>query len=84
MLDAKRATEIAKKYLADIKNMYYHNISLEEIELTENKRHWLITLGYPKDHNISLFPGSSMKDYKIIKIDSENGDVIAMKIRNGE
>lgn len=75
MLDVKQAVEKASDYLV---NAYWKetivNAQLEEVELSEDQRYWLITLSF------SLMPGK--RQYKIFKIDVETGEVLSMKIRD--
>lgn len=60
------------------------NIQLEEVELTDKKTHWLITLSYEGVSNSvasSLLVGKSVR-YKVFKLDAKEGEVISMKIRD--
>jgi hypothetical protein len=56
---AKEAAQIATRYLAEMKNLPVVDISLEEIELTDDKNYWLVTLGHPRSYL------GTAKDYKI-------------------
>ena len=83
MIDVKEATEIARSHL---KSFFpeAEKLQLEEVELTENKSHWFITLSYEGVSNSvasSLLVGKSLR-YKIFKLDAESGEVISMKIRD--
>ncbi len=83
MIDVKQATGKAREYLVS----FYpeaEEVQLEEVELTNDKTHWLITLSYEGASNSvasSLLVGKSVR-YKIFKLDAENGEVISMKIRD--
>ncbi len=74
-LTAKEAAEVAAKYLAEMKDMNRLDISLEELELTDDKKCWLVTLGHPRSYM------GTTKDYKVIKVDAETGEVLSMKMR---
>jgi hypothetical protein len=83
MINVKKATDKAKEHLlaffpdAD-------QVQLEEVELSEDKAHWLITLSYEGVSSSvasSMLVGKSLL-YKIFKLDAKNGEVISMKIRN--
>lgn len=74
-LTAKEAAEVAAKYLAELKDMNRLDISIEEIELSSDEDYWLITLGHPRS-----FLGTA-KEYKVIKVDAETGEVLSMKMR---
>jgi hypothetical protein len=69
---------------------------IEETELSEDGKFWLITIGFnrnidPREQNLSpLVPGGILstaeqkatirRDYKIFKVDSSTGEVVSMKI----
>ena len=43
------AVNAARNYIKDFQELLdnpLHNLRLEEVELTEDEKHWLITLGY--------------------------------------
>lgn len=75
MLNAKQAAAKASQYLSSVRSVASFNIGLEEIELTEDRKYWLITLSHPKG-----YLGSAM-DYKIFKVDAYSGEVLSMKLR---
>jgi hypothetical protein len=83
MINVREATEKAREYLV----AFFpdaEKVQLEEVELTEDKSHWFITLSYEGVSNSvasSLLVGKSLR-YKIFKLDAESGDVISMKIRD--
>ncbi|MDF5717484.1 MAG: hypothetical protein PUP93_27370 [Rhizonema sp. NSF051] len=91
-LDARGAVMAAKKYFDEIQELIgstLQDILLEELELSEDKNFWLITLGFNrpvlKTKN-PLFPElvaspEYKREYKLFKIDSETGEVQSMKIR---
>jgi hypothetical protein len=83
MINVKDATDKAKEHLlaffpdAD-------QVQLEEVELSEDKAHWLITLSYEGVSSSvasSMLVGKSLL-YKIFKLDAKQGEVISMKIRD--
>jgi hypothetical protein len=79
----KDATAKARDYLQSF-FPDAEKVQLEEVELTEDKAHWFITLSYEGVSNSvasSLLVGKSVR-YKIFKLDAESGDVISMKIRD--
>ncbi|MEN8156703.1 MAG: hypothetical protein ABFS10_07120 [Bacteroidota bacterium] len=83
MIDVKEAADKAKAHLASF-FPDAEKVQLEEVELTEDKAHWFITLSYEGVSNSvasSLLVGKSVR-YKIFKLDAESGDVISMKIRD--
>ena len=81
MITAKEALDVAVNYLREFYTKI-SNILLEEIELTEDERYWLITLSYRKvDASIALgiLPP---RQYKVFKIDAAKGQVVSMKMRD--
>jgi hypothetical protein len=83
MIDVKEATDKAKEHLASF-FPDAENVQLEEVELTDDKAHWLITLSYEGvSHSVasSLLVGKSVR-YKIFKLDAKSGEVLSMKIRD--
>jgi hypothetical protein len=83
MINVQEATEKAKSYLLSF-FPDAENVQLEEVELTEDKAHWYVTISYEGLSNSvasSLLVGKSVL-YKIFKIDAQLGEVISMKIRD--
>lgn len=78
IIDAKEATNNAVQYLKRlIPNIT--NIILEEVELTDDEQFWLITLSYNElSTGIQNMFGKTIKIFKIRK---DNGEVMAMRIR---
>ncbi len=83
MIDVKEATGKAKEYLTSF-FPDAEKVQLEEVELTDDKTHWFITLSYEGVSNSvasSLLVGKSVR-YKLFKLEAESGEVISMKIRD--
>lgn len=68
------------------------HLQLEEVELSEDSRFWLITLGYDDPAVTSgslpdLIKTSSvlrprpLRKYKVVRVDAESGKSVAVKIR---
>lgn len=83
MINVKEATDKAKEHLV----AFFpdaEQVQLEEVELSKDKAHWLITLSYEglsSSVASSMLVGKSLL-YKIFKLDAKQGEVISMKIRN--
>jgi hypothetical protein len=82
MIDARTATD---KAIAYFKTFFPEatKVITEEVELTEDRKHWLVTVGYDSDDLAAptqLIIGRSKK-YKIFKIDVESSEILSMKIR---
>ena len=83
MINVKEATDKAKEYLISF-FPDAENLQLEEVELSVDKAHWLVTVSYEGVSNSvasSLLVGKTVL-YKIFKIDAENGEVLSMKFRD--
>ncbi len=83
MINVKEATDKAKEYLVSF-FPDAENVQLEEVEMTEDKAHWLVTISYEGVSNSvasSLLVGKTVL-YKIFKIDAKVGEVISMKFRD--
>ena|SRR5665213_2598289 len=86
-IDVRQAASAAAAYFKEL----YHTVisfSLEEVELSEDGSHWLITLSFDINANPGL--GALMAfqpprtKFKVFKVDAKTGKVIAMKIRKLE
>ena len=83
MIDVTKATEKARSHLVTF-FPEAEKVQLEEVELTDDKTYWYITLSYEGVSNSvasSLLVGKSVR-YKIFKLDAESGEVLSMKIRD--
>jgi len=97
MVDIKAAVNSAYSYLREIQELVggkFEDLRLEEVELSEDKRFWHITLGY--DLPVKVRVGSQLeemlisqtqrkqefqREYKLFKVNAETGEVESMKIR---
>lgn len=86
--DVKTAVSAAYNYLISIQDMMgnaLQDIRLEEVELSEEKNFWSITLGFDnpvktKDP-LAIQLGIPQREYKVFKVNAQTGEVEAMKIR---
>ena len=83
MLDAKEAARQAKEYFTTLYGNEGSGARLEEVELTDDGRHWMITLSVPARDQIS-WDLIGKRDYKIFKIAADTGEVKSMRIRKVE
>ncbi len=98
MIDVKEAVKVAHDYTRELYKDYgvgeVDPITLEEVELTDDERFWLITLGMyrselptttgpalPADAIAGRLLAKREKEYKIVKIHADSGKVRSMKIR---
>ena len=83
MIDVQQAVTEAIKYLQSLpvsRPGPPQNVALEEVELTDDERHWLITLSY-RDRVRGASSILGPPKYKIFKVNTANGRVQSMKIR---
>lgn len=93
IIDVKAAVTAAFEYLNFLQDKISNelqDVRLEEVELSEDKKYWLITLGYdvPIRNQTAIekimmtsYSPSLKREYKLFKINSETSQVEAMKIR---
>lgn len=89
MIDVRTAVNAANNYLLSIQDIMgdLQDMRLEEVEPSEDKRYWLITLGFDvpakAQSTLEMFNYSRKHErkYKLFKVNSETGEVEAMKIR---
>lgn len=83
MIDVKEAVQSASKYFNELQNIFglmkAEDLRLEEVEISDDRSQWLITLGYRIDED--RLGMRSKREYKIFTVDSTNGEVKSMKIR---
>lgn len=91
-IDVKSAVTAALEYLNFLQEKISNELQevrLEEVELSDDKKYWLITLGYdvPVRNRNSLerimpsYSPTYRREYKLFKVNSETSQVEAMKIR---
>ena len=88
MIDVKQAVKIAHAYIIDLYGeANLPGLMLEETELSDEHKYWMITFGFDTDRktvpDTSFFRPTPLfiRDYKIIKIEAETGEVESMMIR---
>ena len=66
-----------------------NHLQLEEVELSEDGRFWLITVGYDDPVAVMselvkaplLLRPRPLRKYKVVRVDAETGKAVAVKIR---
>lgn len=93
LIDVRSAVEAARNYLFSMIDQLtdagqIQGLRLEETELSDDGRYWLITLGFDRPIGEHLEPLQAVlnnkkyeRDYRIIKIDAHSREVKSMKIR---
>ncbi|WP_164851281.1 hypothetical protein [Larkinella soli] len=84
MIGVKDAAHQAYNYLKELLPGI-QDILLEEVEMDEERKHWLVTLSFfikPERPTSPILNLTGFeKQYKTFKIDADNGEVLSMKIR---
>ena len=83
MIDVKQAVKNANEYM----QAFFPEVKspvLEEVELDEQRKLWLITLSFPDEEEkggpVSLY--ARQRRYKIFSINAKDGSVVAMKSKS--
>lgn len=81
MVDAKQVVAKAMEYVKAVYDAsQVADLMLEEMERSEDGKHWLVTLGFtPRESGAA---GLALeRTFKVLKIVAETGEVLSMKIR---
>ena len=89
LVDVKEAVKAAAEYFAQLyTDKKYSDLLVEEVELSETKKRWLITLSYayeppPEASTLVQFLGKERpRRYKVFEIEAVTGKVTAMRMRS--
>jgi len=80
-VDVRTAVNTATGYFTQLFQHPYSDLAVEEIELSEDKRSWQITLGYALTDSSMPFMPKSPREFKVITVDAQNGEPTSMKIK---
>ena len=84
MIDVKQAAQSASGFFWELyRDEGTTDVRLEEVELVEDGKFWLITLSFQPLPTINLLQKQS-RQYKTFKVDAQTGQVLSMKIRELE
>lgn len=84
MIDVKQAVKTAMGFVQELyANNIPHNLLLEEVQLSEDEKYWLITVGFSRDAGWGTLAGNNggERAYKTVKIHAETGEPKEMTIR---
>jgi hypothetical protein len=85
MLDVREAAKRASEYFAGLySDQKIDNVQLEEVEISDDEKYWLITLSYPVPPELAALNLNFKRKYKVFTIDANTGEVKSMKIRKTE
>lgn len=85
MLEVKEAVKVATEYIQTLfAEKQIPELRLEEVELSQDGQFWEVTLSFvvrePTAY-LSLGDAARSREYKIFRVNAENGQVQSMKIR---
>ncbi|MFN8906423.1 MAG: hypothetical protein ACK5X7_16805 [Pseudanabaena sp.] len=88
IIGVKDAVQAASKYFKELQNIIglssfmqnklTQDLRLEEVELSDDRSQWFVTLGYNTSDDLGI---RSSREYKIFTVDAASGEVKSMKIR---
>jgi hypothetical protein len=80
MVGVKEAVENAKVFVQDVVGSNeIRRLTLEEVELSEDGKDWLVTLGLALDDPFDLLnPGKPEKSVKLFRVNASSGQVLSM------
>lgn len=92
MIEVKQAVQLAVQYCGQLFGNIGNHLELEEVALSEDEKHWFITIGYDVSGTIprnemmegilkGIEPRGKERKYKVVDVDAETGKVHAVKIR---
>ncbi|HYG11544.1 MAG TPA: hypothetical protein VD835_16475 [Pyrinomonadaceae bacterium] len=83
MIDVKQAAQSASNFIVGLySNETLSEVMLEEVELSEDGKYWLVTLSFlAPSSSVNSILGIRGRLYKIFKVDTDTGEVVSMKIR---
>lgn len=81
MVDGKQAVGKAMEYVKTVyDSSQLADLMLEEVERSEDGKHWYVTLGFTPQGPAS--GGTTFeRTYKVVKIVVDTGEILSMKIR---
>ena len=87
-MEVKAAVSKARAFLEHLyKEEPLVNVLLEEVQVSEDSRHWLVTFGFQVKTELSPFKELAGQQpprrYKQIQVDRQTGDVESMVMREG-
>jgi hypothetical protein len=82
IIPARAAVLAATKYYVDVTGKT-GGVSVEEVELSEDGKFWMVTLGFPELVGIVavMTPRADYMSYKLFKVNAKTAEVVSMTIR---
>ncbi len=81
MVDGKQVVAKSMEYVKAVyESSQVSDLMLEEVERSEDGKHWFVTLGFtPRETGAA--GAAHERTFKVLKIVAETGEVLSMKIR---
>ena len=86
MISVKDVAKISREYIQELfSEDEIYDLSLEEVEIVDDQKSWLVTIGFTRQMMQPLNPMEAMtgpkyaRFYKELKIDAEKGQVLSMR-----
>jgi hypothetical protein len=91
-MNVKDAANVAKDWVTNVlSDEKIFNVALEEIEFDQEKREWLVTVGFSRPWNTLRNALTSLtgdpavrRAFRVITVRDRDGEVISMKRRGSE
>jgi hypothetical protein len=85
-LDVRAAVAAARQFASNLFPPAYYQISLEEIEKSEDGKFWLVTLGFEPvksgvNKTLADILNPPKERFKVFKVNTRTGTVVSMKMR---
>lgn len=82
-INVKDAVAIAIQYFTELFQHPFSDLALEEVEMSDDGRLWLVTLGFqmPQTGSPLAALSGTPRLYKIIKVDAVSAEPKSMKVR---
>lgn len=84
MVDVNAAVRACRAFFTGIDlGIRLDSLEVDEVELTEDGRYWMITLGFTREPKgpLPLLARPSDREYRVFKVSNNEGQVISMRIR---
>ncbi len=85
MIDVKEAVASARSHFNEVFGAPAGGVTLEEVELTDDEKFWLVTFGYDRPATagslLAQIAGTVERVFKTVKVDATDGRAWAIKHR---
>lgn len=89
MMDAREAIKQAFHTLEHLfPEESFHNLALEEVQLSEDEKHWLVTFGFDIEESFNLPVDTNnievaiIRKYHVLAMDAETSQFVSIRSRD--